>query len=424
MADTVEQRRRSVIGAEVEPARRPTGVDGSTRAAMTRAPARPTVSRVKVLGRRPPAPLNVFGTLAMTAIVATALLTHPRPGLSGDGPWVALAVAGLLYGIVFSLPTRCVPARHRVFALLVLTASMVVLTALQPNGLAFGTVYYIVIVAALRLPLVPALLVSGVAVTAECVAIAVRVNEPAGAVISIASSVIPWFLVMRLIVRLDRGREEAEELVEELRESRAAHAESVAVAERGRVARDLHDVLAHSLSALALQLEGARLMAADRGSDPEVVEAIERAHHLAADGLAEARDAIAALRGEELPGPERLQQLADAYPGTCRLTVAGTPRELPSEARVAVYRTAQEALTNVLRHGAAERVDIELGYEDGGTRLVVQDHGAGAPVVVGPPRAGGGYGLTGMRERAELLGGRLEAEPTADGFRVELWLPE
>ena len=69
--------------------------------------------------------------------------------------------------------------------------------------------------------------------------------------------------------------------VEELRESRAAHAESAALAERGRVARELHDVLAHSLSALALQLEGTRLLARKRGADPEVIEGLERAHHLA-----------------------------------------------------------------------------------------------------------------------------------------------
>jgi signal transduction histidine kinase len=239
-------------------------------------------------------------------------------------------------------------------------------------------------------------------------------------VLSIVLSVIPWFLVIRLLHEMFEGRARAEELVEELRESRAANAEAAAAAERGRVAREMHDVLAHSLSALALQLEGTRLLARDRGSDPEVVEAVERAHHLAAEGLAEARAAIGALRGDELPGPERLEQLADAYPGHARLTVSGTARELSSEARLAVYRTAQEALTNVLRHSAAERVEIELGYEDG-TSLVVQDHGPGAPVTVGA--AGAGYGLTGMRERAELLGGRLTAEPTADGFRVELWLP-
>ncbi len=70
------------------------------------------------------------------------------------------------------------------------------------------------------------------------------------------------------------------------------------------------------------------------------------------------------------------------------------------------------------RHSASERVELTLAYEDDGTTLTVQDHGAASPVVNGR-----GYGLTGMRERAELLGGRLHAGPTDDGFRVELWLP-
>ena len=77
-------------------------------------------------------------------------------------------------------------------------------------------------------------------------------------------SVLPWFLIMRLVRELRLGRDRAEGLVAELRDSRAAHAEAAALAERGRVARDMHDVLAHSLSALALQLEGARLLARDR----------------------------------------------------------------------------------------------------------------------------------------------------------------
>ena len=252
---------------------------------------------------------------------------------------------------------------------------------------------------------------------AECVALGFSVEEPGGVIIGTLFSVIPWFLVMRLVSQLHDEREE-------LRASRAAHAESAALAERGRVARDMHDVLAHSLSALALQLEGARLLARERGADAEVIAAIERGHHLAGEGLAEARDAIAALRGEALPGPERLQHLASAFAGDARVTVVGEPRELSSETRLAVYRTAQEALTNVLRHSAAERVELHLDYLADGTRLVVQDHGPGAPVTVGPGSPGGGYGLTGMRERAELLGGTLSAEPTADGFRVELWLPK
>ena len=101
----------------------------------------------------------------------------------------------------------------------------------------------------------------------------------------------------------------------------------------------------------------------------------------------------------------------------------GEPRELPPEARLAVYRTAQEALTNVRRHATAERVDVKLDYSPDSTVLVVEDHAVpGSP----PPAAVGltdGYGLTGMRERAELLGGELLARPTSSGFRVELRLP-
>ena len=164
-----------------------------------------------------------------------------------------------------------------------------------------------------------------------------------------------------------RAPHEAEQLVEELRESRAAHAESAALAERGRVARELHDVLAHSLSALALQLEGTRLLARDRGADPEVVEGLERAHHLAASGLTEARQAIAALRGDDLPGARRTSRWHASPART--LTVTGTPREPSSEARLALYRTAQEALTNVRRHSASDRVELRLDYADDGTTL-------------------------------------------------------
>jgi signal transduction histidine kinase len=366
--------------------------------------------------KEPPIPLRIFGLTAMTVVFVVSLTTDPEPGLHGDGPWVALGLVLYVAGIWLSVPARPLSDRRRIVGLALLTAAAVLLTIVQPDGAMVGAIYYVVIVAAIALDGRTALLVSLVAVAAECVALGFTAENPDDAIVATLLSIIPWFLVMRLVGELHDERDQ-------LRASRAAHAESAALAERGRVARDMHDVLAHSLSALALQLEGTRLLARDRGADPDVSAAVERAHHLAGEGLAEARDAIAALRGEELPGPERLQHLAEAFAGDAVVTVTGTPRELGSEARLAVYRTAQEALTNVLRHSAASRVELRLDYLPGGTRLMVQDFGPGAPVVVGPPSAGGGYGLTGMRERAELLGGRLSAEPTADGFRVELWLP-
>jgi signal transduction histidine kinase len=190
----------------------------------------------------------------------------------------------------------------------------------------------------------------------------------------------------------------------------------------------MHDVLAHSLSALALQLETTRLLARDRSVDGDVTRAIDQAHHLAASGLEEARRAIAAERGDELPGPERIGILAEAFGEQSglpvELEVSGEPRELAPDARLAVYRTAQEALTNVRRHATPERVEVRLDYRPESTVLVVEDHAApGVPAPVGLRGPAGGFGLTGMRERAELLGGELIAEPTAQGFRVELRLP-
>jgi signal transduction histidine kinase len=366
--------------------------------------------------KEPPAPLRLFGLTAMTVLFLIAVTTQPEPGIHGDGPWVVLGLVLYFTGIWMSVPARQLSGVRRAIGLGLVTAAAVLLTVVQPKGAMVGAIYYVVIIAAIAFDGRQALLIAASAVVVESVALAVSVEEPGGVILGTLLSVIPWFLVMRLVSQLHDEREE-------LRASRAAHIESAALAERGRVARDMHDVLAHSLSALALQLEGTRLLAGERGADPDVIAAIERAHHLAGEGLAEARDAIAALRGEALPGPERLEHLASAFAGDAKVAVIGEPRELSSEARLALYRTAQEALTNVLRHSAADRVELRLEYSDDGTRLVVQDFGPGAPVVVGPGSPGGGYGLTGMRERAELLGGTLSAGPTADGFRVELWLP-
>src|SRR3954470_16188358 len=216
----------------------------------------------------------------------------------------------MVAGAAVSLPWRPMPDAQRFAGLALIGASGVVLTGLQPDGAGSAAVYLVVVISAMRLPLVPAAIVSGLALGGEILVTALFIDDAGAKISGLLFSVIPWFLVIRLMRQIRAGRDEAEALVEELRESRAEAAEAAAEAERSRLARDMHDVLAHSLSALALQLEGARLLARDRGSDPEVVASIERAHHLAAGGLAEARQAIAALRGDELPGPERLAALA------------------------------------------------------------------------------------------------------------------
>jgi signal transduction histidine kinase len=156
--------------------------------------------------------------------------------------------------------------------------------------------------------------------------------------------------------------------------------------------------------------------------------ALDRAHHLARSGLKEARRAIAALRDENLPGPGRLEQLAADFEQDSNvrtyLEITGSARELDSETSLTVYRVAQEALTNIRKHATPDRVEVSLSYDRDGTRLTVRDR-AQVALATGPldHSDGGGYGLTGMRERAELLGGSLRAGRTSDGFRVDLWIP-
>jgi signal transduction histidine kinase len=365
--------------------------------------------------------LRTIGFVGMAVILFAAFASDPGPALSGDGLGVLAAIVLLIAGLALSLRRRSLPPGVRFYGLMMVGLAGALLAYFQPGGGGLGAVYYVFAMAELRMPRRAATFLAGFALSTQALAIVAAGNQVGDRLATLLAGTLPWFFVLRLMRELRTRGERAEQLVVELRESREAEATAAALGERARVARDMHDVLAHSLSALALQLEAARLMARDRDSDPEVVAAIEKAHRLAAGGLDEARRSIAALRGDELPGPDGLGPLVEAFGERASLRVTGEPRALSSEARLAVYRTAQEALTNVRKHSAADSVEVSLDYRDDATVLTVADHGPGAPVTT--LSSGGGYGLTGMRERAELLGGRLTAGATDDGFRVELWLP-
>ncbi|WP_449064946.1 sensor histidine kinase [Planomonospora algeriensis] len=221
------------------------------------------------------------------------------------------------------------------------------------------------------------------------------------------------FLVRQLLVT----RLRTAELVE-------ARAGEAVLAERTRLAREIHDVLAHSQSAQILHLEGARLLL-ERGGDPaEALDRVNRAVRLARTGLEETRRALDALRGPELPLAERLERLAVEFrsvTGTgCAVSVTGDLEPLEAQARLAVARTAQEALTNVRKHAPGASVSVALRRRGDWCELEVRDTG-GARGGLSP--AGGGYGLMGMRERAELIGGSLKTGPSGDGFGVLLRIP-
>jgi signal transduction histidine kinase len=225
--------------------------------------------------------------------------------------------------------------------------------------------------------------------------------------------------------RIRMQEAQAEQLLLELEESRGAELRAAALAERQRLARDMHDVLAHSLSGLLLQLEGARLLALASPADERLAGTIDRAHELAKNGLDEARRAIGMLRDDDLPGPDRLAALTAAFQADtgvpARFSSSGTPRELASAVRLALYRVTQEALTNVRKHARPDRVEVRLDYLPDQVSLAVEDQGV--PAAAPPAGSEGNYGLTGMRERAELLGGTLDAAPTNTGFQVLLKVP-
>jgi signal transduction histidine kinase len=207
--------------------------------------------------------------------------------------------------------------------------------------------------------------------------------------------------------------------------ARLTEQENLVLAERSRIAREIHDILAHSLSAQLVHLEGVRLLMVSGRTD-EALDRVERARGLARSGLEETRRSLATLRGDIPPMDVVLRELAEEHrvlaDAACEVTIAGEPRDLTAQAGLAVIRTAQEALTNVRKHAPGADVTVELRYEVGWCELGVTD--SGGRKEPGPLAAsGGGYGLVGMRERAELIGGTLEAGPAGEGFSVLLRVP-
>jgi signal transduction histidine kinase len=228
------------------------------------------------------------------------------------------------------------------------------------------------------------------------------------------------------VVRLDKeARGNTQRLLAQERAARAAEAETAALRERGRIAREIHDVLAHSLSAQMVHLEAARLLIERGGEREEVLERVVSARRMARQGLAETRQALSALRGELTPAEDFLRELVESE--GARLRIEGERRDLPAEAGLAVRRVAQEAVTNARKHAPGAKVAIRLEYLPGEVELEVRDFGGrpvdNQPVDNGLGASGAGYGLLGMRERAELLGGTLEAGPAEEGFVVRLRVP-
>jgi len=207
--------------------------------------------------------------------------------------------------------------------------------------------------------------------------------------------------------------------------------EHTARGERARIARELHDVVAHHISMVAVQAETARLTTP--GMPAAGAQRLSAIGDTARAALTEMRRLLGVLREDAQtdaadrrpqPGLEQLNDLLDAArdaSGTgTRLIVSGPPATLDPGVELAAYRIVQEALTNARRHAPGAAVDVELRYTDDALRLRIRDNGPGPS----PAPPADGHGLPGMRERAAAVGGQLRTGPAAGGgFLVDGWLP-
>ena len=215
---------------------------------------------------------------------------------------------------------------------------------------------------------------------------------------------------------------QAEQLLAERRRAEAERARAAALAERNRIGREVHDVLAHSLGALSVQLETADALLETDADPDKAREYVQRARSLAVDGLIETRKAVHALRDEPVALSEQLATLAAATGAT--LTVNGTERRLDADAHHALFRAAQEALTNARKHAPGAPVTMQLTYTPAASVLTVTNGPCPDRTPTRPLSAtGGGFGLRGMKERIELIGGELSAAALDAGWTVQAAVP-
>jgi signal transduction histidine kinase len=390
------------------------------------------------------------GLAAVAIVVVASSRAKPGAGLHGASLGVSLALAGFALaalGGFGALILRRVGAWMLLPVLGLLVVSSAVLVWLQPDGAGAVGMLIAVGIAARIVPGRASVVLLTACLAFLLVTESVSQNHKHQGALTLLVNTLPLAAIYMIVLfgrRIRMQEAQAEQLLIELEESRGAELRAAALAERQRLARDMHDVLAHSLSGLLLQLEGARLLAVSNPGDERLAGTIDRAHELARSGLDEARRAIGMLRDDDLPGPDRLAALTAAFEADtgvpARFTASGSPRELASAVRLALYRVTQEALTNVRKHARPARVNVRLTYLPEEVSLTVEDFGlppeggpgpgghggAGRPPtrgVTGGASPGGKYGLTGMRERAALLGGTLDAGPTDTGFLVQLRVP-
>ncbi|GAA3625038.1 histidine kinase [Kineosporia mesophila] len=367
----------------------------------------------------PAAPNQILQFVASAAIIASALTTVRPLGTSG---WALAAAILLPLNCLFlamrHLPARVLPDRPAVIWLVVAAFAVAALMTAASQGTAYLFAYFLAGHAGLRLQTRPAALVASLigGLTALVLLIGIGPGE----------SEIPWVIGLTtglpvLIGMVNRSHRQA--LVSALEAARSseraakAEARSVLLAERARIARDVHDVLAHSLAGVNMQLELADALL-ETGDLERVRTATDRAHSLVKESLQQAQWTVHALREDTLPLLDSLTAMLDSSGHHDALTVTGEVGEIPAAAVQNLLRIAQESLTNAARHAPGGPVHLELDHRPGEIALTVTNGPATRAITNG---TSSGMGLVGMRERVALLQGTLTVGPVTDGTDAGGW---
>ena len=362
---------------------------------------------------------GAFGAVVMVACVVVSVFAAP-----GTAAKVAVGLlgAGAELGILLGRRTPP-PARPALPAVALTIGAGFAITFLAPGGL--GMVPLLMGTAML-----PACLEDGpvrraaVAAVASGFGVAIMVisHSPAGLLAGAGA----WLLAERTVehAALQAERDRAVALLAEVEASRQAQQEAAAVEERGRIAREMHDVLAHSLAGLSVQLQAVRAIAVRENAPAALTGPLDRAAQLARDGVQEARAAVGALRAMPARGVEHLEALVGGFPGEARIRITGRPGPLAPEAGHAAYRAVQEAMTNAARYATGSAIEVDVVGEEEEVRVAVRDHGLPAGRGASGVR-GSGTGLRGMAERIEAVGGSLTAGPVpgGPGWRIVVRVP-
>lgn len=345
-------------------------------------------------------------------VYAVAAATHP----GGDGRHLAATV--LTATTAGGWGAWLIARHHRQLSVslagvVVLAVSGGALVVLHPIGVAVVGVAGMC--AGSLLDLVPAAAFTAPGVAAAAVAVALTGHQ-AGAVGGAASGAAAGLVI-------GMGRRQAQQRVRQETELALAHERAEiehdraeVLAERNRLAREVHDVLAHTLSALSVHMEALGSVVDDGGDVAEIGAVVARSRRLVREGLEETRRAVGVLRDQPIDVAGQLAALAE---DAASLRVEGTPRPLPPAQGLALVRVAQEAMTNARKHAAGAAVRVSLAFGETTTLTVENDLTVPSPLA----SAGSGYGLQGMRERIELVGGCVTAGPVDNCWRVCAQVP-